>query len=265
MRWGSATDAAATRRQGSLLRRVLVVHVLPTVVLALIRVLDWTWRYQEIDRPHFDAARASGKPVVGAFPHGRIFLLLRFMSRPRNGRWLSMCSKSLDGDAMTKVEEALGFEVVRGSSGRDGLQAIVDMIRRVRKDPALGSCLAIDGSRGPRGVVQGGIVSLAQRTGGLIVPVTAAARPGKIFTKAWDRTLLPWPGAKVFVVYGEPMEVPARLTKETFEALRLALEDRLVALQRRVDEACGSGDGAYFLPAERARTDQATLGVPAAE
>ncbi len=251
MKWGNSTDAEATRRQVPFLRRVFMLHVLPAVVLAIIRVVDWTWRYQEIGRPHFDAARASGKPVVGAFLHGRIFLLLRFMSQPRNGRWLSMCSKSLDGDAMTKVEEALGFEVVRGSSSRDGLQAIVDMIRRVRKDPELGSCLAIDGSRGPRGVVQGGVISLAQRTGGLIVPVTASARPGKIFTKAWDRTLLPWPGAKVFVIYGEPMEVPAKLTAEKFEALRLELEDRLVGLQRRVDDACGSGDRAYFLPSER--------------
>ncbi|MEM9593444.1 MAG: lysophospholipid acyltransferase family protein [Acidobacteriota bacterium] len=248
MRWGTSAEAEPKPRQASPLRRLLVLYIAPAVTLAIVRILDWTWRYREIDRPHFDAARGSGKPVVGAFLHGRIFLLLRFMSRPRNGRWLSMCSKSLDGDAMAKVEEALGFEVVRGSSGRDGLQAIVDMIRRVRKDPELGSCLAIDGSRGPRGVVQGGIVSLAQRTGGLIVPITAAARPGKIFTKAWDRTLLPWPGAKVFVIYGEPMEVPAKLNAEAFESLRTELEGRLVELQKRVDGICGSGDGAYFAP-----------------
>ncbi|MEM1178350.1 MAG: lysophospholipid acyltransferase family protein [Acidobacteriota bacterium] len=245
-------------------RRILMLHVLPGVVLGIIRFLDWTWRYREIGRHHFDAARGSGKPIVGAFLHGRIFLLLRFMSRPRNGRWLSMCSKSLDGDAMTKVEEALGFEVVRGSSGRDGLQAIVDMISRVRQDPGLGSCLAVDGSRGPRGVVQGGVVSLARRTGGLIVPVTAAACPGKIFTKAWDRTLLPWPGAKVFVIYGEPMEVPAKLTRRQSDALRLELENRLIELQRHVDGVCGSGDGAYFLPSEPVRESQVSPDVPAA-
>ncbi len=214
-------------------------HIVPAVVLALVRCLDFTWRYRETDRHHFDAARASGRPVVGAFLHGRIFLLLRFMSRPRNGRWLSMCSKSLDGDAMAKVEEALGFEVVRGSSGRDGLQAIVDMIRRVRKDPGLGSCLAVDGSRGPRGKVQGGIISLAQRTGGLIVPVTAAARPGYIFKKSWDRTLLPWPGARVDVIYGEPLEIPAKLGAAALEGWCGELEGRLEALQRRVDEICG--------------------------
>lgn len=248
MIWGnsSTTEETPERTSASPTKRFLMRHVVPFIVLCLVRFLDVTWRYRETDRHHFDAARASGHPVVGAFLHGRIFLLLRFMSRRRNGRWLSMCSKSLDGDAMAKVEEGLGFEVIRGSSGRDGLQAIVDMIRRVRKDPALGSCLAIDGSRGPRGKVQGGIISLAQRTGGLIVPVTASARPAKILRKTWDRTLIPWLGARVDVIYGEPMAIPPKLNAEEFEFWRNRLEERLRALQGRVDAISGLTDEGFF-------------------
>ena len=95
----------------------------PTALLTLIRALDLTWRYRETNRERFDQVRASERPIVCAFPHGRMFLLLRYMSRPRHGRWISMCSKSADGDVMTEIEERLGFEVVRGSSGRDGLLA----------------------------------------------------------------------------------------------------------------------------------------------
>ena len=104
-------------------KTALMRGVVPTLALALIRTLDATWRYRETGRSHFEGALNSGRPVVGAFLHGKTFSLLRFMSRPRNGRWISMCSKSLDGDAMARVEERLGLEVVRGSSGRDGLQA----------------------------------------------------------------------------------------------------------------------------------------------
>ncbi len=224
------------------MKRVLMRQVVPILALALLRLLDRSWRYRETGREHFDAARASGRPVVGAFLHGRTFMLLCFMARARNGRWLSMCSKSLDGDAMARIEERLGFEVVRGSSGRDGLQAIVDMIRRVRADPELGSCLAVDGSRGPRGRVQGGIVSLAQRTGGLIVPITVSARPARILARTWDRTLLAWPFARVEVVYGEPLEVPSRMRSPEFEHCRLELEERMVALQEVADRAAGFGD-----------------------
>ncbi len=236
------SDEERSASRAGALRRFLMRRVVPVLALGLIRLLDATWRYRESGRERFDRARASGRPVVGAFLHGRTFLLLRFMSRAKNGRFVSMCSKSLDGDAMARVEEALGFVVVRGSSGRDGLPAIVEMIRRVRADSSLGACLAIDGSRGPRGRVQGGIVALAQRTGGVIVPITGAARPAFIFRRAWDRTLLPAPFARVDVVYGEPLTVPAKLRPDEHERLRAELESRMATLQAEADRRVGFGD-----------------------
>ena len=232
------------RTEAPWLRRVLMRRVVPLAVLALLRLLDLSWRYREIGRERFDGARTPERGVVGAFLHGRTFLLARFMSRPRNGRWLSMCSTSLDGDAMARVEEALGFVVVRGSSGHGGLLAITEMIERSRREPALNACLAVDGSRGPRGHVQGGVVALAQRTSGRIVPVTASARPAWIFKRSWDRTLLPKPFARVVIAYGEPLEVPARLDRARLDALRAELEERLVALQAEADAVSGGGDPA---------------------
>ncbi len=153
-----------------------------------------------------------------------------------------MCSKSLDGEGMARIEKRLGFKVVRGSSGRDGLEAVVEMIRAARRDPGLGSCLAVDGSRGPRGCVQGGVISVAQRSGASILPITASAKPAYVFKRAWDRTLLPLPWARVHVVYGEPIEVPPRLVPGTFERMRADLETRMIALQAKADELAGFGD-----------------------
>ena len=228
--------------QAGPIKTVLMRKVVPTLALLLIRALDASWRYRETGREHFDAALASGRPLVGAFLHGRTIVLLRFMSRRRNGRWISMCSKSLDGDAMAQIEERLGLEVVRGSSGRDGLQAAVDMIRRVRAEGNLNPCLAVDGSRGPRGRVQGGIISLAQRTGGVIQPLTASARPAHIFKRAWDRTLLPWPFARVEVVYGRPLEVPAKLSASEVRELATRLEERFALIQSEADRRSGFSD-----------------------
>lgn len=228
--------------QAGPIRTAFMQKVVPALALLSIRILDATWRYRETGRDNFDTCRETGRPVVGAFLHGRIFLLLRYMSRPRNGRWLSMCSKSLDGDAMAEIETRLGYEVVRGSSGRDGLQAAVDMIRRIRADKNLNACLAVDGSRGPRGRVQGGIVALAQRTGGIILPVASSARPAYIFKKAWDRTILPWPFARVEIVYGTPMELPSRLRGLELAELSSELEARLVELQEKADHLSGFSD-----------------------
>ena len=224
------------------MKRFLMRHVVPPAVLLLLRLLDLTWRYEEIGREHFGASCTPERGVVGGFLHGRTFMLARRMSRPRNGRWIAMCSKSADGDAMAEVEEGLGFVVVRGSSGHGGLLAITEMIARSKQEPALNACLAVDGSRGPRGKVQGGVIALAQRTSGRVIPVTASARPVKIFEKAWDRTMLPLPFARVVIAFGEPLDVPAKLNRTQLEALAGELEERLVALQAEADAACGGGD-----------------------
>jgi len=232
----------STNRQASPTKRFLMLRVVPTLALALLRSLHWSWRIRETGREHLDEVVSGPEPAVLAFFHGRTFALLRYFSAMPDARWVSMCSKSLDGEAMAQVEERLGLDVVRGSSGRDGLQAIQEMIRRVRRQPGCGAALAVDGSRGPRGRVQGGVVRMARWTGGRIVPVTASARPARIFRRAWDRTLLPWPFARVDVVFGEPIDVPGKLDAQQAEALRLRVEDSMVRLQESADEQAGFGD-----------------------
>lgn len=232
----------STDRSPSALRRFLMLHLVPSLALGVIRLLGWSWRYRESGREHLDEVLADDRPAIVGFLHGRTFALVHHMTRPGNGHWVSMCSKSLDGEAMARVEERLGLEVVRGSSGRDGLEAVQEMIRRVRRSTTSGAALAVDGSRGPRGRVQGGVVRLARWTGGRILPVTASARSAWIFRRAWDRTLLPKPFTTVHLVYGEPIEVPAKLDAAAAEAIALEVEERLVALQARADELSGGGD-----------------------
>ena len=223
-------------------KRFLMLHVVPALVLCLIRLLKSTWRIQETGRDYLDRSISSPNPAIMAFFHGRTFPLMSHMTGKSNGKWVSMCSKSLDGEAMARVEEKLGIEVVRGSSGRDGLEAIQEMIRRVRSSSEHGACLAVDGSRGPRGHVQGGIIRMARWTGGSIVPITAAAKSAWIFQRAWDRTLLPRPFAKVVIAYGEPIEVPKKLDAARTEAIRSLIEKRLLHLQREADLLAGATD-----------------------
>jgi len=154
-----------------------------------------------------------------------------------------MCSKSLDGDAMARIEERLGFEVVRGSTGTDGLQALIDMIRCMKGDPGLGACLAIDGSRGPRDVVQGGVIALAQRVGGVVLPVTAAAHPAWVHRRGWDHALVPLPFARVVIVVGEPLDVPPRLKPDELAALCRELEGRLGRARTEAEERLRAGGG----------------------
>lgn len=219
-----------------------MLTIVPALTLGFIRFMNWTWRIRETGRKHLDDSIDAPEPVIVAFLHGRTFALLGHMTQNTACKWVSMCSKSLDGEAMARVEERLGLEVVRGSSGRDGLEAIQEMIRRVRSSPRKGAGLAVDGSRGPRGHVQGGIVRMARWTGGRILPVTASARKAWIFRSIWDHTLLPYPFAKVDIAYGEPIDVPRKLNAAQIEEVRVEVEERLIQLQKAANLLAGTTD-----------------------
>jgi lysophospholipid acyltransferase (LPLAT)-like uncharacterized protein len=239
---GAPPPPLATRRPPGRVRRALMRYVVPELALALLASLRRTWRIRETGLAHYERAIASGRAPLIAFLHGRSFMLLGTVSDRRTRSWFSMCSKSFDGDAMARLEERLGYRVVRGSSGRGGVQAIVDIIYAVRDNPGAGASLAVDGSRGPRGRVQGGIIALAQRTGGIVIPVTVSASSSWIFKRTWDRTLIAKPFARIEVVFGESLDVPAKMTASEFERLRSELENRLVALQASADGLSGRSD-----------------------
>jgi lysophospholipid acyltransferase (LPLAT)-like uncharacterized protein len=182
------------------------------------------------------------RPITAAFLHARTFQLLHYFSRPERGRWILMCSQSRDGEAMTRVEEGLGFRVARGSSGGGGARALVEMIKASREDSALNTCLAIDGSRGPRGIAQAGILTLAQKTGGILLPIAASTSSAWVYRQSWDRTVFPKPGAVVRVRIGEPLRIEPRVDPLRIEELRLLLERRLLAMHEELDEITGFRD-----------------------
>jgi lysophospholipid acyltransferase (LPLAT)-like uncharacterized protein len=223
-------------------RRFMLTRVLPPFAVWSYRRLGDSWRYSS-DTAHilYDLVR-DGRPVVGAFLHSRTIQLLHYFSSPERGRWILMCSQSRDGELMTKIEEGLGFRVARGSSGKGGARALVEMIKAQREDKALNSCLAIDGSRGPRGVAQLGVITMAQKTGSLVLPVAASTKDCWVWQKSWDRAVVPKWGANIHIDIGEPFEVPPKLDAAATEALRLKMETGLIAQHRALDARTGFRD-----------------------
>lgn len=237
---GGSTDSPARPRKP--VRRFLLHKVLPPIGWRAYRALGRSWDYRTEGVEVLHDLIAARRPVVGAFLHSRTFALLHFFSLPAQGRWMLMCSQSRDGEAMTRIEEGLGFRVARGSSGKGGARALVEMIKAQREDPGLNSCLAIDGSRGPRGIAQLGILTLAQKTGGLLLPVAGSAARSWRWESSWDRTVIPKPGAQVAVRAGAPIEVPPKLDADGLEALRLQVETTLLRMHTELDATTGYHD-----------------------
>jgi lysophospholipid acyltransferase (LPLAT)-like uncharacterized protein len=237
----STAPAPVLTRRKKPVKEFVVRHILPPIARGVYSGMARSWHYTTENEAVLTNLLAGDKPIVGAFLHARTFQLLYYFSRPQRGRWMLMCSRSSDGDLMTSVEKGLGYRVARGSSGSGGARALAEMIKAQREDRHLNSCLAVDGSRGPRGVAQLGILTLARKNAGVLLPVAASASKSWVLG-SWDRTVIPKPGAKIRILIGEPMELPARMDEQQAESARLELQRRLLAMHLDLDARTGFTD-----------------------
>lgn len=181
-------------------------------------------------RVRFEGPLPDGeRPRIYAFHHGRQLALFR---HERTKPIAVLSSWSRDGALQAGILGRLGFVVVRGSSSRGGARALAALVRSVRR--GLDAAFAVDGPKGPLGVVKPGVLLAARRTGGVVVPIATSARWAFRFRKAWDRYLLPLPFSRVVVRRGEPIAVGP---DDDLEAVRLRLERSLAALAAGCDEA----------------------------
>jgi lysophospholipid acyltransferase (LPLAT)-like uncharacterized protein len=159
--------------------------------------------------------------AVLAFFHGTQLLLHKLH---RRGPTCVMVSHSRDGELQAAALATLGFDVVRGSSSRGGARALAAMVHRLR-EPGTDAVFAVDGPRGPYGVVKPGALALAEQARARVIPAGAAARRRVVLERAWDRFVLPWPFTRVDIVLGapvEPSEGPERLARAIAECNELA-------------------------------------------
>ena len=141
-----------------------------------------------------------------------------------------LISKHADGRLLGGLIEALGMEQVQGSTNRGGVEAVRQLVRGEAGRRHL--AVTPDGPRGPRRVVQSGIVYIASRTGMHIVPIGVGYRdPWRL--KSWDRFAIPKPGSAARLVPGDPIFVPDRLRTPDLEPYRERVQaemDRLGSL-----------------------------------
>ena len=199
----------------------------------VIDVIFSTVRIESVD---FEKARKeiqSGECLV-AFWHSRM-LMVSYVYKGRGGAIL--VSRSNDGEMMAQVLQRQGHFPIRGSTSRSGVRALSQLIKTVKEKHCAG-VIVPDGPRGPRFRVQPGIIALAQKTGYPIVPISCSAKRLKVFP-SWDRFILPYPFNEGRVIYGDPIQVPSELNRDTRELYRLRLENEMNRMTREVDRYYG--------------------------
>jgi lysophospholipid acyltransferase (LPLAT)-like uncharacterized protein len=175
-------------------------RLLGSILGVVARVWLATLRVRVRVDPALDGA--GDRPWVLAFFHGAQWPLLAW---PRRRRTVVLVSLSRDGAMQARALEVQGFRVVRGSSSRAGVRGLAALVRAMRRDGA-DAAFAVDGPRGPRGVVKGGAVVAARACGGVVVPMASAVRSGVVLRRSWDRLAIAWPFTRVDVALGGPIE-----------------------------------------------------------
>jgi lysophospholipid acyltransferase (LPLAT)-like uncharacterized protein len=141
-----------------------------------------------------------------------------------------LISAHADGQILGGLIRLTGMDMVLGSTNRGGVEAVRQLVKP--DTPWRNVAVTPDGPRGPRRVVQPGIIYVASRTGMKIVPIGIGYdRPWRV--KSWDRFAVPKPLSRIRAVTAEPIAVPPKLRADELEPYRLQVQaemDRLTAI-----------------------------------
>jgi lysophospholipid acyltransferase (LPLAT)-like uncharacterized protein len=153
-----------------------------------------------------------------------------------------LISLSRDGEVQNAIFHRFGFHTIRGSTGRGGARAALQLARMIKEGASL--AFTPDGPRGPTHRVQPGTIFLAQRSGCPILPIGVSARPRKLL-RSWDSYMIPMPFSRAALVIGDPFYVPADLDEKGKEQVAAQLERILNTVEKRAEEMLG-----FTYPAE---------------
>ena len=163
------------------------------VVANGMRLLTATLRYRV--NSGRGQVRLPDEHVIFALWHNRFGLCMKVYEsivRPEHphDHLAALISASKDGALLATILQRFGVQPVRGSSSRRGAQALLELASWAER----GFDLAVtpDGPRGPRYIVQEGVMVLAQVTGLPIVPYSCQLG-WKVRVKSWDRFEIPLP------------------------------------------------------------------------
>jgi lysophospholipid acyltransferase (LPLAT)-like uncharacterized protein len=174
--------------------------------------------------------------VIAAVFHQRFLPALAYVTKFRNFKPIVMISQSSDGELIASLASRLGLVPVRGSSTRGGRDALMAILRALKKNP--GVIHIVDGPTGPKGVVKPGLMAMAQVTGAPIFPIIISAEKAWVM-RSWDRFLVPKPFSTVTIRWGDPFPVPRGTRPDQLEELRKQVESLMLEAHAEADLISG--------------------------
>ena len=212
-------------------------RILDRIKIALVSVLGYwiiqiigrSLRWEVVNWQRIDQIRKSGRRIILAFWHGRIFMATYYF---RNQGIVVLTSQNRDGEYIARVIQRFGYGVARGSSTRGSHRATAEALRAMTRGNDVG--ITMDGPRGPRYVAKRGAAYLAKKSGNPVLPFSVSVEK-KWVTRSWDHFQIPKPFSRATILIGDPIFVDAEANEEQMRRF----EDNI---QRALDELRDEGD-----------------------
>ena len=185
----------------------------------LLRLYFKTLRLK-VEDPNGWLVSLEPSPVVIAIWHNRILFLPCAIPAACRNRCTVLISSSRDGEYISGIVRHFQLGVVRGSSSKGGLHALLELDGELKASRC--PVLTIDGPRGPRYGVHPGAIVLAKRNHGPVLPVTFDSERCWQ-AKSWDGTQVPKPFSRVTLRIGRPIDLEGSDIRAGQEEVRSGL------------------------------------------
>ncbi len=227
-------NMARKRDKNESLKKYIISRVSSFLGQLLFLVNSYLVVFKNVNHPNM----SDGSKYVFASWHSQLCGSYAILNRENV---YYMISGSRDGDIVAEAGGRVGINAIRGSSKRGGATAALEMIDKVKNGAS--AYLAVDGPRGPVGVVKKGCVEIAKLGGAKIVPMAWKTTDWFTITvKSWDKLQIPILYSQSVALYGEPIEVPADANEEQMEEIRLMVEKEI----NRVNEDLNKNFRQYY-------------------
>jgi lysophospholipid acyltransferase (LPLAT)-like uncharacterized protein len=205
----------------------------------LSRIVGWIMKFWflfirvEIEMPpETEKLIAEHNGFILAGWHNQILSLTyhcsRYLQKKRKLSVTPLVSLSKDGEYIFETFRSFGMESVRGSSSRGGGNGFRALLKAI-KDKRI-PIFTPDGPRGPRYVIQAGVIQIASITKLPIVCFYSTFDRFYVFEKSWDKHRFPKFAARQWINYSEPFYVPKDL-KDPEEYTKLLEKNMLEQIE----------------------------------
>jgi len=217
---------ADRRRRMRIVRRKIGGAVLPHTAPHLLGLLARSWTVERLGVENYEEVRSKPGWMASLW-HGRMLVPL---PAHRDTGLKVLVSPSDDGSLITMMLERFGYGTIRGSSNKNPARAIREMLGDLQQGGSI--VITPDGPRGPRHRVNPGPAWMARATGFPILPCGFVCDRAW-HLRSWDHFTIPKLGARLALVYGDPIYVGPDATDEDVQQATEEMRERMLAAEER--------------------------------